>query len=222
MKPTYLRPAGGALLILAGIVLLLQNVALLPPNAGWLWALLFFLAALLFFAVFATDRTQWWALFPALPLLGLTVVTGGASLFPGLPGVVWGALFMAMISLAFWLVFFARPSSNWWAAIPGGVLVTIAVMIGLSGIFPGLEQGGVMFLGIGLTFLVLYLIPMANGGQKWAIFPAIPLIVLGLLFLLTFTSLWSYFWPLALVIAGGWMLWRAFRPGSKNTTVTRL
>ena len=143
------------------------------------------------------------------------------GLFPNAIGFFWGALFLA--AAAYFLYRFAKnPLVDWWAAIPGGVLVTIAVMIGLSGIFPGLEQGGVMFLGIGLTFLVLYLIPTANGGQKWAVFPAIPLIVLGLLFLLTFTSLWSYFWPLALVIAGGWMLWRAFRPGSKNTTVTRL
>lgn len=222
MKPIYLRPAGGALLVIAGILLLLQNMAVLPSYSGWVWAIVFLFASAMFFAVFVTDRSQWWSLFPTLPLFALAVLIGGAALFPALPGELWGALFMALISLAFWFVFLVRPIYNWWAVIPGGVLASIAIMIGLSRFYPGLEQGGILFLGIGLTFLVLYLIPNSSGGQRWAIFPSVPMVLLGLLFLFAFTTLWAYFWPLALVAVGGWMLWRAFRSRDEKNAVTKL
>ena len=40
---------------------------------------------------------------------------------------------------------------------------------------------GVFFLGLGLTFLLVYLLPKAEGRMKWALYPAGALLLVGLL-----------------------------------------
>lgn len=69
---------------------------------------------------------------------------------------------------------------NWWAAIPGFVLLGLGVLIASGEFFPIFADkfGGTLFLGfIGLSFLVVYLM---RRDSWWAIIPAGVLFTLAL------------------------------------------
>jgi hypothetical protein len=70
-------------------------------------------------------------------------------------------------------------------------------------------SGGVFFLGMALTFGLLYLLPNPIGKVKWALIPAGILAIFGVLILLGSTGLINYVWPVALLLAGGVVLVRA-------------
>lgn len=204
----------GFLLVIAGLLLLLQNLGVFGDVLTHaVWALLFGLGGLAFLVVFALDREQWWALIPGLTLLGLAILVGFGERLGA-----WGAaLFLASIGLSFWLIFVTRPD-YWWAIIPGGSLFSVAALVAL-------EEGtrvkdevtvGVMFLGLAITFVLVYLLPGAREERRWAVIPAGVLAVMGVLMMLTLGGLINYVWPLALIIGGGIVLWRALRMRSSE------
>lgn len=98
---------------------------------------------------------------------------------------------------------------RWWAIIPGGVLITLGVTSVLDEM-TGMETGGMLFLGLGITFLLVAFLP-APINRSWAIFPAAALLVLGALLGTTFEGLADYIWPAALFIAGAYLIWTFFR-----------
>jgi hypothetical protein len=114
-----------------------------------------------------------------------------------------------MIGLAFWIVYFTN-REYWWAVIPGGTLVTLGLVAGATSIWGGVELGGLFFVGLGLTFLLVAVLPTPQGQMKWAYIPAVVLLAMGALIWLAATSLLQYLWPLALIAAGGYLLWRAY------------
>jgi hypothetical protein len=62
--------------------------------------------------------------------------------------------------------------ANWWAAIPGVILVGLGTVTGLALLVPNLQDEipGAIFLGsIGIAFLLVYLVARQNW---WAIIPA--------------------------------------------------
>jgi hypothetical protein len=108
-----------------------------------------------------------------LLLLGIVALLQVLGLFPtdGTFGaIVFGILF-AGVGIAF-LSLLANGRQNWWAVIPGMVLLSLGVLILLGGFAPGLADvvGGAIFLGgISVAFwLVFFLIPQ----NWWAIIPA--------------------------------------------------
>jgi hypothetical protein len=100
---------------------------------------------------------------------------------------------------------------NWWAVIPGGVLLTLAIVAGLSENLEGIETGGVFFLGLGLTFALLALLPTGDGKLTWALIPAVVLFLMGLLITAAAAEFINYVWPAALILGGLYLLYRAFR-----------
>jgi hypothetical protein len=100
---------------------------------------------------------------------------------------------------------------HWWAVIPGGVLLTLALIAGLSSVMQGIEMGGVFLLGLGLTFALLAFLPTPEGRLTWAIIPAIVLLVTGALITAAAAELINYVWPAALVVGGLYLLYRVFR-----------
>jgi hypothetical protein len=194
----------GSLLILTGVIFLLDNLNIISLNWEILVGPLFALGGLVFLVVFIMDTDNWWALIPGMALIGL-----GMTIFMdqgSFSGEWSGAVFLGMLALSFWLIYAFHPS-NWWAVIPGGVLMTLAVV----SVIPGASNlsGGVFFLGIALTFGLLYLLPNPIGKVKWALIPAGILAVFGVLILLGSTGLINYVWPVALLLAGGVVLVRA-------------
>jgi hypothetical protein len=108
-----------------------------------------------------------------LLLLGIIALLQVLGFFPtdGTFGaIVFGILF-AGVGAAF-LSLLANGRQNWWAVIPGMVLLSLGVLILLGGFAPGLADvvGGAIFLGgISVAFwLVFFLTPQ----NWWAIIPA--------------------------------------------------
>ena len=209
MKRSYLPLAFGALLVIAGVLLLLQNFAILTFGWDLIWALLFALGGISFVAVFLNDHEQWWAIIPGFTLLGIGGLIGLAAILPESTGAWGGVFFLSTISLAFWVIFALR-RENWWAVIPGGVLLTLAVVAGLAKAAGGIARGGLFFLGLAATFGLVYLLPTPEGRMKWAIIPAGILGAVGILIILAATSVINYLWPVALILVGFYLVYRSF------------
>lgn len=104
----------------------------------------------------------------------LLIIGGILFLLQNLFGFQFGALFWALVfglaGLFFLSVFFTN-RLNWWGLIPGITLLGIGVVIALDAFAPQLGDllGATIILGgIGLSFLVVYLI---NREFWWAIIP---------------------------------------------------
>jgi hypothetical protein len=104
-----------------------------------------------------------------LGILALLQVFGYLPTNGDFVGLIFGFLF-AGAGAAF-LTLLGRNRENWWAAIPGLVLLSLGALI-LSGIFfPAFASnfGGTLFMGgLSLAFLVVYFM---NRENWWAIIP---------------------------------------------------
>lgn len=195
--------AVGALLVAFGVLFLLQNFGLFGGVENLVFLILFGAGGLAFLYVFATNQQQWWAVIPGFVLLGLGVLIG----FGDKLGAWGGALFLGSIGLAFWVIYFIR-RDFWWAVIPGGVLVTLAIVAALGENLPGTATGGIFFLGLALTFALVYLLPVEGSRQRWAAIPALVLGILGLLLILSLGGIINYVWAIGLIVAGVYLLTR--------------
>ena len=201
------RLVWGVIMVVAGILFLLQNVGLLPFG-GAIWAVLLALGGAVFMGVFLQNRANWWAVVPGLTLLGIGGVIALAIVAPTQVGPWIGAGFLFIIALAFWVVYYLN-RSNWWAIIPAGVLTTLALVAGLSNLFGGVLLGGLFFVGLGLTFALVGVVPTSMGRMQWAFIPAGILLLMGLLVTASAMSLANYIAPIALLCVGGYLVWRA-------------
>jgi hypothetical protein len=199
----------GIFLVLLGVLLLLESLGALP--GGWEVALaaVFLLGGLGFLWAFATDREWWWASIPGMALVGIGLLIGYGALAPEEPGGVAAGLFLGSLGVGFLLVYL-RNRQAWWAIIPCGVMITLALVTGLES-ESELGVGGVFFLGLALTFLVVYLVPNPEGRMTWALIPAAVLGIMGFLILAAAVQLIGFLWPLALVVVGAYLLFRALR-----------
>jgi hypothetical protein len=202
----------GLLLICAGALFLLQNFGIANFVTGTIWALLFALAGLVFVGVFALNRENWWAVIPGFTLLGLAALIGISTLFPTLSGPAASLLFLA-IGLSFWVIY-ATHRENWWAVIPGGTMITLAVIIAISA-GPGGNEGQwvptILFLGLAATFGLVYFLPTPQGRMKWALWPASILAVMGVLMTAFLGQLAGILWPLVLIAGGVAVLLRTMQ-----------
>lgn len=208
MKKDQSRMIWGLLLILTGILFFLQEFQILGSAFEYLWVILMAAGAGAFLWIYFTKRDRWWAVIPGLTLLGLTFV-GLENIIQVLPGGNWsGAVFLGCIGLAFWLVYLRR-QEQWWAIIPGGVLVTLALVAGLD----YLSGWGdvIFFLGMGLTFGLVALLPNPNNDTRWAFIPAGILSFLGLALFAPFQSVINYVWPILLIGLGAFVLLRNWK-----------
>ena len=208
MKLLSSRAVWGSLLILAGLLLLLENFNILRIS-GLLVAILFGFVGLVFLSTYLQNRTSWWALLPGVILLALGALITMEELAPSLAGAVGGAFFLGSISLAFWLVYLTN-RSQWWAIIPAGVLLTLAIIAGLDELVRGGDLGGLFFIGIGLTFALLGLLPNQGVNLRWAFIPAGILLLFGLLVSTATAGLLNYIWPVLFILVGLYLLLRNF------------
>lgn len=210
MKRFDVRTVGAILLIVVGILLLLQNLGILVGIVALIWSLIFGAGGLVFLYMFLTNRTQWWAIIPGFGLLGLAALIALDEFWPQFGEALGGTIFLGGVGLAFWVIYFQK-REYWWAVIPGGVMFTVALIAGLDAVFEGAETGGVLFLGLGLTFGLLSLLPTPQGQMRWALIPAAILLVMGLLVTAATTGILQYLWPTALILVGLYLLFRMFR-----------
>lgn len=87
--------------------------------------------------------------------------------------------------------------------------MTLAAVAGLPGKGDGVLPGAIFFTGLAITFLLVALL----AGLRWAYWPAL---ALGVVVVLVFSTGWlqltNYVWAAALLGAGVFVIWRAFRP----------
>ncbi|NOZ00209.1 MAG: hypothetical protein GXP40_13570 [Chloroflexi bacterium] len=205
MKRIDKRIIIGALLILGGILGLLDQMGVIRNASGIFWGLVFGVGGAAFLYLFINDRSNWWAAFPAFTLLGL----GASSVLPPSLEQWDGLVFLGGIGLGFWAVYFTG-RERWWAIIPGGVLVTLGVVSALDEMFTGLETGGVFFVGLGVTFLLVAVLP-GYGRMPWAYIPGVILLVMGMLLGTPYFGLTEYVWPVTMIIGGLALLWFYFK-----------
>lgn len=212
MGRQWLRILFSLFLIGLGALFLLNNLNLLPwdfISEEIFWGAAFGLGGLIFLGVFLNNRENWWAVIPSFVLLGLALIV--SEIIPPALGDLAGGVFLGMIGLAFWVIYFTH-RDQWWAVIPGGVLVTLAVVATMPNSFEGLATGGIFFLGLALTFLLVYLLPTPDGRMYWAAWPASILGIMGVMLILGAGDMIRFVWPVALILFGGFIIWRALRP----------
>jgi hypothetical protein len=190
----------GSIIILLGVFLLLitTDVIDISFNASWLFGFLFFLAFIFFMGIyFSMRREQFWPLIPGIIMLGLSLLILSEEI--SLRGPIGAGLFMLFIGLSF-LTVYVFHSEHWWAVIPGGMVGSVSLVI----FFGDLLGVGLMFLGMGVTFIALYFILLGTEDKHW--WPLIPgsiLAFMGILFLFFGPiEFGNYILPIALIIVG--------------------
>jgi hypothetical protein len=192
MKRFDFRILIGVALILGGILMLLDKTGLLKGATGFFWAGLLAIGAGIFLFWFFSDNSKWWAAIPGFTLAGMAASTLLLDRI-GLGGLA----FLGGIGVGFWAVYIRQPH-QWWAIIPGGVLLTLGFTSALTDAYKIAETGGVFFVGLGLTFLLVALLAK----MKWAYIPAAVLLLLGFFLGTPFIGMMEYAWIGILMIAG--------------------
>lgn len=194
----------GILLVLGGLLALLDAMGVISNAGGIFWGLIFAAGGALFLYMLLNDRENWWAAFPAFTLFGLAA----QSFLPDSLSNFDGLVFFAGISLGFWWVYFTG-TERWWAIIPAGVLLTLGATSVIDNMLGGDSGGGFFFLGLGLTFILVAILPGGNSRQ-WAYIPGVILLVFGALLGTPARGLSEYIWPAILIILGGYFVVRFF------------
>ena len=120
-------------LALTGVVLLLFNFDLLAFDvtvqygAGVALAL----AAAGFFGGYMAKPANWWRLIPGWTLLALAGMAF-LSMSPAIPPRLIAAVLFLGLGLAFANIYAVNRQDNWWAIIPGGFMLVVSVVTGLS------------------------------------------------------------------------------------------
>jgi hypothetical protein len=197
---------GGGLLLL-GILLLLQNLRILPSLVEVIWLAIFAIGGVAFLGVYVGDRQRWWALIPGGALLGIAGIMALEAFFPG-RGALASIIFLLALSSTF-LAVFVFHRENWWAIIPGGVLLTTAVVALLDQVAPDFEAGAVMMLGLAATFGVLSTLETPQGRLRWPLIPASVLLAVGLLLLASSVGWGMWLVSLLLIVGGAYMVFRS-------------
>jgi hypothetical protein len=215
MKLNY-RVVISVLLISFGVLILLDNFHVLPfslVNENWLLLLLFGGGGLAFLTVLLNrPHENWWAIIPSFTFFGLAFVVG--EFLPRRLEDLGGAVFLGMIGLSFWVVLLLR-REHWWAVIPGGTLLSLALAVIVSTLLESSWlTGAVLMVGIGLTFVLVYVRPHPGDASSWPLYPAGILGAMGLLLFMGQGWLASLITPLALILLGAIVVITALRRSS--------
>lgn len=221
-QPTDLRLLWGGLLIIAGLFFLVQNLGWFDflgfiPEKIWafIWMGIFGAAGVAFLAgLLLTGRRNWWMAIPGFTLLGLSGTIITSELLTFIP--FEGSIFLGSIGLGFLTVYVIN-RDMWWALIPGGVMGTLALVAAIDQFGDsGDLSGAVFFLGLGLTFALVALVPTPKGRMSWALIPAGVMLVLSMVILTSTTGLLTILWPLILVGIGALILFRNLLQGRSS------
>ncbi|QCB96433.1 hypothetical protein E5206_05415 [Arthrobacter sp. PAMC25564] len=158
MKPARTSIIAGVVLMLAGILMLMDLLGIMN-SAVLVWPLIFGVAGAAFLTLFFRRRDHWWAAIPGSVFLGVAAVILTAQLWPGPAADRAGSLLFLFMGAGFGAVFL-RGHGNWWALIPCGVMLTLALIVALPGELQGMPVAAVLFLGLAATFGALSLVPV--------------------------------------------------------------
>ncbi len=81
-------------------------------------------------------------------------------------------------------------------------MLTLAFVAGLDRFLPGMVTGGLFFIGLGITFVVLYFLNTPMGNTRWPLIPGGILLLMGVLLSLSATGILNLLWPVGLILLG--------------------
>jgi hypothetical protein len=210
MKPILWRVVLGVFLLIIGVVALLQTLNVVNFNLGFwpvFFSAMFVLVGLAFLAALIQNRANWWAAIPGLTLLSIGALIGLNEIVPGFDP-YGGSLVLGGIGLSFWLVYLVAPQ-NWWAIIPGGTMLSLALVAGADALhLRAIDSGGILFLGLAVTFALLGILPTGGRKMNWPWIPAAVLLVMGVLITFSSGGFGNYVWPVVLILVGIFFLTR--------------
>jgi hypothetical protein len=158
----------GVLLIGAGLLALADRFGYIQDFSPSIWILIFGAISLLGFISYATSGWKEWGwLFPAGIFGGLAIVITLATNNVGTAAVAT-PLFVGML-IPFGAAYLTDRTRNWWALIPGGIMLFLAVVTLLVDTVGGEWIGAMFLLLIGLVFLAVFL---TNRTRIWALIVA--------------------------------------------------
>lgn len=162
-------------------------------------------------AFVSAPRQNWWALIPSYVMLAVGMIVLLAEV--DIPGTWIAAGINFMIALPFFVVYLFSVK-NWWALIPAGILGSVSLGLFFLGDEPGdrsiLWMNLIMGGGMTLTFVILWL-RRAVQPTAWAKYPAV-ILALGMAAVAIFGGGLNAYWPVAIILLGGWILFDALRP----------
>lgn len=191
----------GSLLIGFGALFLLQSFGIVGFMWKTLWGLGFLGGAAAFLSIFANDKRQWWALFPAagLGFVGFSILLPSSGLIGTMLFVLMGGAFIAVHATR----------RDWvWPLIPGGVMLTLAAVTALETISHRIDTGAIFFFGLALTFASVWYQALDRRYYSWALIVAGILGGIGTLVLIgTMLSLmFKVVVPIGLILLGVYAL----------------
>ena len=199
----------GVLLIVAGLFFLVQAITGIQLGSLF-WAVLFALGAVFFLNIYLGNRANWWALIPTFTLGGICLSILSGVLFEGPAQDILNQVFVLGGIGASFVAVYLNDRRQWWAIIPAGVMFTIMIVAVSDELLGGEASGGIMLIGIGITFAVLALLPATKTKMAWAWIPAGVLVVIGLVIAGAAEQRLVYVIPVALIIIGIFMIYRTF------------
>lgn len=166
----------GILLIVGGGVALAQQFGYMDklPDSAWMWV--FGLISLVALVSYITSGLKDWGwLFPAGVFGGLAVIIALAT--SGFDNAAIGSPLFFGLLIPFAAAYLTDRTRNWWALIPGGVMLFLALVTLLVDNVGGEWIGSLFLFLIALSFFVVYL---NNRTRNWALLVAYILGVLSI------------------------------------------
>jgi hypothetical protein len=158
----------GVLLIGAGLLALAEQMGYTDRFYPQIWIIVFAVISLSGLVSYALSGwKQWGWLFPAGVFGGLAVIVALAEANVD-SAAVGSPLFFGLL-IPFVAAYLTDRARNWWALIPGGVMLFLALTTLLVDSVGGEWVGALFLLLIGLTFLFIYL---NNRTRIWALIVA--------------------------------------------------
>lgn len=166
----------GVLLIGGGALALAQQMGYMNQIPANIWTWIFALISLAALAMYVMSGLKEWGwLFPMGVFGGLAITILFALSGSDNPAMA-SPLFFGLL-IPFTAAYLTDRQRNWWALIPGGVMLFLALTLLLVENVGGEWVGALFLFLIGLSFLVVYL---NNHQRTWALLVAYIMFVLSL------------------------------------------
>ncbi|MCX6046008.1 MAG: hypothetical protein NT075_12935 [Chloroflexi bacterium] len=198
--------------VVGGVLLLLFNFESFVHYERWtqyIFAGVLAVLGVVFLIASLSSREHWWRLIPGWTLLALAVMIYLSS-GSAINGQQTAPILFLGLTCAFTHIYLLDRAERWWAILPGGFMLVLAIVIGVSNAIAHLE---ILFIGMGLVFFLLY---AADGRRRqwWALIPGGVLTLFGcFIFAAVYGEQFTIirWWPILLVLIGLIFGWQATR-----------